>query len=176
MIGFAARAGLALILGGLLQTLAVPAFAQTSASLEYGVKANYLVRFAAFVEWPPSAFDSAASPLVLCVAGSDPFGRSLDEAARGQTAHNRRFVIRRPRTPAASAGCHILYVAPGAEPGYLAPTAGRLLVTEAGTPGTIVFLIRERRVRFDIDHGAARRSGLAMSSRLLDLAITVRGR
>lgn len=171
----AAGAGLALVLGALL-ALPGPAVAQTSTSLEYGVKANYLVRFAAFIEWPPSAFESAGSPLVLCVAGRDPFGRMLDEAARGQTAHNRRFIIRRPQTPAASAGCHILYVGSGTASGYLVPAPGRLLVTEAGTAGTIVFLIRDGRVRFDIDQGTARRSGLAMSSRLLDLAITVRGR
>lgn len=157
--------------------LALPtmAFSQTAASLEYGVKANYLVRFAAFVEWPPSAFVSGAAPMALCVAGRDPFGRALDQAAAGQTAQGRRLVVQRVQTPAAAAGCHILYVAPDAAPAYFAVAPGRLLVTEHGGHGAIMFLVRDARVRFEIDQGAARRSGLAMNSRLLALAVTVRG-
>ena len=66
------------------------------ANLEYSVKANYLVRFAAFVEWPSRSFATNRSPVVICVVGRDPFGGALGRAARDQTAHGRAA---RPRAP-----------------------------------------------------------------------------
>ncbi len=83
--------------------------------LEYAVKANYLVRFTAFVEWPPRAFADPRAPVVICVAGRDPFGATLDRAARGQTAYGRPLTVRRPATREATAGCHVLYAGAGAE-------------------------------------------------------------
>ena len=63
-----------LVLVALSWSLSLPAFAApVPASLEYSVKANYLVRFAAFVDWPAQAFADSRSPVVLCVAGRDPF-------------------------------------------------------------------------------------------------------
>ncbi len=158
-----------------------PAVAQAASggSLEYSVKANYLVRFAAFVEWPPRAFANAQAPVVICVAGRDPFGATLDRAVRGQTAYGRSMTVRRAATREAVAGCHILYVGAGAE--ALITTAagqpGLLMVTDSATApvrGTIHFALSEARVRFHIDQQAATRSGLEISSRLLNLALSVR--
>ncbi|HZV85339.1 MAG TPA: YfiR family protein, partial [Brevundimonas sp.] len=101
-VGAAAAAGLAMLAG--------PAPAVAQSNLEYPVKANYLVRFAAFVTWPPRAFASSQAPVVICVAGRDPFGQALDTAARSHTAYGRPLAVRRLRDPAAVAGCHILYV------------------------------------------------------------------
>lgn len=161
---------------------ATPAMAQAASAgqLEYAVKANYLVRFSAFVDWPPRAFADARAPVVICVAGRDPFGATLDRAARGQTAHGRVLTVRRPATREATAGCHILYAGAGAE--TLIPAAagqaGLLLVTDSAIAperGMIHFALSEARVRFHIDQQAAARSGLVISSRLLNLALTVRG-
>lgn len=156
---------------------AAPAMAQSN--LEYSVKANYLVRFAAFVEWPSRAFSGSQAPVVICVAGRDPFGATLERAARGQTAYGRSLVVRRPATREAAAGCHILYVGAGA--GSLIPTTagqpGLLMVTDAATAperGMIHFVVRDARVRFHIDQQAATRGGLVISSRLLNLALSVR--
>lgn len=158
---------------------AAAATAQTN--LEYSVKANYLVRFAAFVEWPPRAFSGPQAPVVICVAGRDPFGATLTNAARGQTAFGRRLVVRRPATAAAVTGCHILYVGQGA--GALVPATtvhpGLLVVTDAAAvanQGMIHFVLADDRVRFHIDQQLASRSGLSINSRLLNLALTVRGR
>ncbi len=151
-------------------------FSQFTASLEDRVKANYLVRFAAFVEWPPTAFASSTAPMLICVAGSDPFGAALDRAAEGQTAQSRPIAVRRPRSASEAEPCHILYAAVGTRPAFRTPVHGRLLVTEAGDGGMIAFRLRDARVRFDVDLAAARRSGLSLNSRLLDLAVTVRGR
>ncbi|CAN7312849.1 YfiR family protein [Brevundimonas sp. LjRoot202] len=148
------------------------------ARLEYSVKANYLVRFAAFVEWPRRSFATGQSPVVICVVGRDPFAGALDRAARAQTAHGRPLAVRRPGGPDEVAGCHILYVGKGG--GRMVPAAPRpiLLVTDAAVSserGMIHFVITDERVRFHIDLQAASRSGLSISSRLLNLALSVRG-
>ena len=152
--------------------------AAAQANLEYSVKANYLVRFAAFVTWQPRAFASAQAPVVICVAGRDPFGRSLDAAARTQTAYGRPLAVRRLRDPAAVGGCHIVYVGRG---GGAAIAAGQgqpsMLVTDEGAGadrGMVHFVLADGRVRFHIDQQQAGRNGLSVSSRLLNLALSVR--
>lgn len=169
--------GMALIVWSVLAAPATTAPLQ--ADLEYSVKANYLVRFAAFVEWPDTAFSRPQSPVVICVAGRDPFGATLDNAARAQTAFGRTLTVRRPASADAVSGCHILYVGRGAV--SLIPQAtqrpGLLLVTDSATPsdrGMIHFVVADARVRFHIDQRMATRSGLSISSRLLNLALSVR--
>jgi hypothetical protein len=147
-------------------------------SLEYSVKASYLVRFAAFVDWPAQSFATPQSPVVICVVGRDPFSGALDRAARTQTAHGRALAVRRPGTADGAAGCHILYVGRGG--GGMVPDGPRpiLLVTDAAVSsdrGMIHFAIDDDRVRFHIDLQAASRSRLSISSRLLNLALSVRG-
>ncbi|MBW8303910.1 MAG: YfiR family protein, partial [Brevundimonas sp.] len=147
-------------------------------SLEYSVKANYLVRFAAFVEWPARSYADNRSPVVICVVGRDPFDGALDRAARAQTAYGRPLAVRRPGTAEAAAGCHILYVGRGG--GSMVPDGQRaiLLVTDAAVSsdrGMIHFVVEADRVRFHIDLQAASRSQLSISSRLLNLALSVRG-
>lgn len=157
-----------------LSTLARGAAAQTA--LEYSVKANFLVRFAAFAEWPDAVFANSAAPMVLCIVGQDPFGAGIDRAAAGQMTKGRPLAIRRVES-SELAGCHIVYlgreaVAPAR------PIAGVLLVTDdrvAARRGAVHFVVVDGRVRFHIDQGQARSAGVDFSSRLLGLALSVRG-
>lgn len=166
-------------IAGVLAVLALLGEAGTARaqSLEYQIKANYLVRFAAFVEWPPSAFASAAAPLNLCVAGRDPFGQALDAAAAAQTAHGRRIALRRLGERDRTGGCHIVYLGRGAQP----PETGAAVLVVSDSAVTtqramIHFVIATNRVRFHIDKTAAEQARLQISSRLLNLALDVRGR
>lgn len=159
-----------------LQVLAAAQPLQTN--LEYSVKANYLVRFAAFVEWPQASFADSRSPVVICVIGRDPFDGALERAARAQTAHGRALTVRSPGTAEAAADCHILYVGRGG--GSLVPSGHRsiLLITDGAVSsdrGMIHFVVSDDRVRFHIDLQAASRGRLSISSRLLNLALSVRG-
>ena len=75
------RGRLALGLAALALSAAAPAalaLGREQAS-ESSVKAAYLAKFGAFVEWPQSAFAAPASPLVLCIVGDNPFGGALDQ-------------------------------------------------------------------------------------------------
>lgn len=151
-------------------------------ALEYAVKATYLYKFAAYVDWPASAFATPGSPLALCIAGDDPFGASLDSAVREQRVAGRPLVVRRIKSVARDADCHILF-AGGADPQraqFLAAVRGSAVLTvtdrheSGGAAGIIDFVMRDNRVRFDIDEGAATRGGLVISSKLLKLALNLR--
>lgn len=161
---------------------ALPASAPAQ-SLEYPVKANYLVKFAAFVDWPAQTFASGASPIVVCVVGDDPFGGVLDRAASAGGA-SRPISIRRMERIDGRSGCQVAYLGPSraqTQAQALTALAGYpvLTVTDSARPGPrgiIHFAIAGNRVRFHIDDRTAHRGGLTISSRLLSLAISVRPR
>lgn len=176
----------ALALGGVLllacALLSAPARAQQS--LEYPVKANYLVKFAAFVDWPQGVFASPASPVTICIVGRDPFGEAIDRAAAQGSPSGRPVNVRRLDRLESNPGCHIAYL--GAARGQATDKslaavsrAPVLTVTDsarAGPRGVIHFAISGNRVRFHIDDLAAQQRGLTISSRLLSLALSVRPR
>lgn len=149
---------------------------------ESAVKATYLYKFAPFVEWPASAFPSHSSPFYLCVLGDDPFGAMLDQAVRGQRVDAHPMTVRRLRNVEGGSGCHILYLGDSAA----ASTADTLRVLKGapvltvsdqsrGARGAVIqFIVKNGRVRFDIDTAAANANGVTISSKLLSLALSVR--
>jgi hypothetical protein len=151
-------------------------------SPEHQVKAAFLLKFAPFVDWPGGALPAGA-PLVVCVVGRDPFGASLGVLARQAAATGRAVVTRRMAVLERGAGCHVAYLAGGPRQSVaegLREAAGTSVLTvtddeaDSRAEGVIHFLVRDRKVRFAINLGAARRQGLALSSKLLSLAVTVR--
>ena len=155
-----------------------PSFAQIP--LEIAVKATDLYKFAAFIDWPNSAFAGPNDPAVVCVAGEDPFGAVLDQAVRGQRIGARPIVVMRLDRVERGAPCTILFIAPSRrQPPAEALDRMRgqpvLTVTDEaddpGARGMIDFVLRDGHVRFRIDPRAAERSGLSISSKLLSLAV-----
>lgn len=176
------------VLAALVAVLAAvaPARADQDAgggSLEYPIKAAFLYKFAGFVGWPAGAFDGPGAPLYVCVVGRDPFGATLDDAARGKTAGDRAVVIRRLDTVAADSRCHVAYMAGSPRQSVasaLAATAGTPILTitdedRGASRGVVHFVTTGGRVRFHIDQKAANARRLSVSSKLLNLALSVRG-
>jgi hypothetical protein len=159
--------------------LAAPAAGQPS---ETAVKAAFLAKFPAYVSWPAGARVAQGAPLVLCVIGGDPFGRTMDEAVRGQQVDGHPLAVRRLPTVGDGSFCHIAFVqgpSPKATAQMLAGLQGKpvLTVTDArGGPqrGMIYFVVDGGRVRFHIDQAAAQQAGLNLSARLLGVALSVR--
>lgn len=154
--------------------------ANSPESLERAIQANFLFKFAPFVEWPPAAFTAADKGFVICVAGEDPFGSVLNEVVRGQKVAQRPVIVRRTGAQGDPAGCQILFAGPSAAPDYAPFAAAQgqpvLTVTDkgAGPAGAMIEFVRQGgHVRFQIDDGAARANGLKISSKLLGLAIAV---
>lgn len=164
------------LLPAALALAAVPAPSAAPPS-DLAVKAAFLTKFPAYVAWPERARPRAGGPVQICLVGGDPFGRLLDEAARGQQIDGHPLRVRRLNAAAEAAGCHVAYVH-----GVLAAgLQGRpmLTVTDAhggAQGGMIHFVMHQGRVRFNIDRTQAAKSGVAISSRLLSLALTVRQR
>jgi hypothetical protein len=160
---------------------ATVARAQTT---DTAVKAAFLPRFARYVTWPPQVRPGGSDPFVLCVIGSDHFGEGLDSAVRTQTVDGRRIVVRRMDSTDGAGRCHIAYVG-----GTRTQPIAKMLESLASKPiltvtdakhsaqrGIIHFTIASGRVRFFIDEANATRHGLAISSRLLALAVGVNQR
>jgi hypothetical protein len=155
-----------------------------SGSVEYAVKAAYLFKFAPFVEWPASAFASPSSPITVCVGGADPFGAALDKSVAGQRIGDRPVTVRRLARVEGPSGCHILFVGSGrgqSQAEMLRSVRGAPVLTVAdqgtGASGAIIqFVVRDNRVRFEIDANAAAAHRMTISSKLLSLALAVRER
>jgi hypothetical protein len=159
---------------------APPTHARAQTPLETAVKAAYLLKFGAFVEWPATAFDGPAGPVHICISGPDPFGALLDRAVEGQLIAGRSITVQRMDHVDKGADCHILFVAasprqPVADALERVRGAPVLTVTDNGpdpaSRGVIDFVLRDNHVRFRIDGRTAGEGGLAISSKLLSLAV-----
>ncbi|MDP9053541.1 MAG: YfiR family protein [Acidobacteriota bacterium] len=149
---------------------------------EYQVKAAFIYNFAKFVQWPAGAFQNATEPVAICIAGMDPFGKSLEETVSGRSIEGRNLVVRHVSTVKQSAGCHILFFG-GTDDKRLGAwlseirTAGILTIGESdnsSTDGVVInFRLDDGRIRFDINIEAGENEKLRISSRLLSLARNV---
>ena len=161
---------------------ALPAVAD-GGSLELAVKATYLYKLAPFVSWPAEAYAGPGAPLVICVQGVDPFGPVLDRATSGQAVGPHPVVVRRLARLDARSGCQIAYVAGGAAQSQaqaLQAVDGAPVLTvtdEAQRPapkGIVHLVLDGGKVRFSIDAAQADKNGVAISSKLLALAVAVK--
>ena len=150
---------------------------------EAKVKAAFLLRFGQFVVWPRELLPQADTPLVIAVAGADDIAAELSrQAATARAAPGRRVTVRNLRAGQEVPSIHLLFVGAdetGRVAQYAAAIRGRgiLLVTES--PGAldhgsmINFVVADRRVKFEIALEPAEKAGLALSSRLLAVALRV---
>lgn len=155
--------------------------ARGDGTLEYAVKAAYLVKFIPFIEWPDNAFPGPGAPLNICILGPDPFGAALDRAAAGQRVGDHALSVRRIESLDPLQPCQIVFA--GGSDALAASdmvealkTRPVLTVTDSGVRahGVIAFVVADNHVRFDIDDAQAGAEGLTISSKLLDLARNVR--
>lgn len=166
--------------GAALWLAATLAFAQhgDGAADEYRLKAAFLFNFATFTSWP----DGAAESLSLCVYGEDPFGEHLDAVA-GRKVGPRSLQVVRVKSVDAIDGCEMVFVTQamiGNLGRVLDRIDGRPLLVVADSPGAVdhgVMLNMDShggRIGFSANLAAARRQGLALSARLLNLATEVK--
>jgi len=146
---------------------------------EYDLKAAFLYHFAQFVDWPPEAFPSPDTPLVIGVLGVDPFGPMLDETVRNEIVKGRRLVVQRYRRVQDAAGCHILFVSASEAERFdeiLASLKGKPILSVGDTAdfairgGIIRFLTERNKIRLRINLESAKTANLTISSKLLRAA------
>jgi hypothetical protein len=152
-------------------------------SREYPLKAAFLYNFGGYVEWPAGAFSSAQAPVVIGVAGSNPFGTALDGMAATKKIRGRPIVVKYSVQPSEVPMCHILFISNDlAEDERLAVVdatrSKHVLVVGESTGmaqnGAVAnFFIEQNKVRFEINSQAARERQLKISSKLMSLARVV---
>ena len=159
--------------------------AESNGTSEYDVKAAFLFHFAQFVEWPAETFKGEDSPLTYCTVGDDTFRGALDESVKGKRIRNRPLRVLHLKERESIEACQVLFIAATAQKGrqtdQLADASGHPVLTVgelehfAEEGGMIGFFLEEKKVRFEINVGAAENARLKISAKLLALAKTVLG-
>jgi hypothetical protein len=148
-------------------------------TLEYQVKATFLLNFTKFIDWPPGTLGGPDAPFNICVLGNDPFGGVLDQIVSGELVSGRKVVIQKIDRDPQPGSCQIVFVGDQAEGFTIPPVTGRGVLTVGEgeafvrNGGMIGFILENRRVTFNINRRAAEAAGLRFSSGLLAVAKSV---
>lgn len=147
---------------------------------EYKVKAAFLLNFAKLVTWPGDT--PAGGKLVIGLLGDTEGTAVLTRALEGASLGGTPVEVRHLTSIDGSADCRIVFLARDGvvtPESLLAATRGGRVLTVSEMPGfasqggMINFFPDGRKLRFEINPGAAEREGLKISSRLLALARVV---
>ena len=142
---------------------------------ESQVKAVFISNFAQFVTWPAKAFADAASPLTIGILGNDPFGGELQNAIRGQTVSNRSISIKRASKADDLRNCQIVFISRSEASqidDILPKFKGKSILTVSdidnftNSGGMIGLFMVGGKVKFTVNAGPARSSGLGISSKI----------
>lgn len=143
------------------------------------LKAEFIERFTRFVDW-----DQLPEKLAICVVGDSPITPYLVRIVRRQTIKGKRASVV-TAAPENVVDCHIVLIAGDDDDrlrAVLARTDRRPILSIAEAPGAaaagaiINFYPDDAHIKFEINVGAAKRSGLTLRSKLLRLARIVEGR
>lgn len=167
----------------------VPAYAdeQDTQAQQNQIKVAYLYHFLQLVKWPGEEALPADGPFVIGVVGKDPFGESL-EALTKKKVRGRSVIVKRFADIGRIESCHLLFV--GTSAGHVHDVLRRLegsttltvsdLREFVGQGGMVGFVLTPAenengvKVRFEINLDMARKKGLQVSSKLLELATYVK--
>jgi len=145
--------------------------------LEYQVKAAFIYNFLSFTHWP----ENGAQAINLCLYGEDHFGQEIDKL-QSKSVGTRPIKILRSNDPEQLKQCHAVFFSQPVNDnltGIMSSLSGKPVLTLADHSNAIskgaminMNLINEKIV-FEINLGNARKSGLDISSKLLQLAVKV---
>jgi len=171
-----------LICAGLWLSSATPvAMAEDGSDDENLLKAAFIYNFALFTHWPENAPEEKGAPLSLCIAGEDDLAIALGRL-RGKLVQGRPLTIQTLKDVRVPRNCHMLYVATSEKESYpnlVKAMRARPILTVSELPkfahaGGVFELYRENgRIRFIINLGVARKAGLEISPKLLNLAVVI---
>lgn len=161
-----------------------PAFAQAQSDEEFKLKAAFIYNFTQYVEWPTGAFAGPDVPFHVCVVGTNPFGEHL-RALESRSYKTHPIALTYPRSLAQARTCHILYTddlrtnALGKEPWKALADSPLLTVSSASGASEagmgIGFVVQSGRLRWTLNLTATRQAQLKVSSKLVEIALSVVG-
>lgn len=157
-----------------------PAFSGSEKAYEreYIVKASFIYNFTKFIKWPEEALHSESSEFLIGVWGDDPFGNILDTLAAKKKIQGHNLVIKRFSSLDEIETCHVLFVC-SSEKNHLEEVLSKLrgfpVLIVGDTPGFakrgvgINFYIKKNKVRIEFNKRVLEKSGLKVSSQLLNV-------
>jgi hypothetical protein len=146
---------------------------------EYTMKAHYLLQLMQYTQWPSEAV-AAGMPMQLCILGSAPFDRADLQRLQQKAIQGNAIKVLVIQGLSLVRQCHLLFV-PEREAANIEAinrqigTAAVLTVTESqvGPEAAVVLSLEGSRLVFDINQTRLRKSGLSMSSKVMQLARSV---
>ena len=146
---------------------------------ERQVKAAYLYNFAKFVEWPEQAFANSTAPIRLCIWNDWQFVTDVHQIVYGKVLAGRPIEVIGVQSMEQLRSCHILFISSSEvrEVRRIMDVLHEASVLTVGEMkgfladgGMIDFILEDERVQFEINHKAASKAELRISSRLLGVA------
>jgi hypothetical protein len=175
-------AALGWLFGLMTPALALAQNAAIAAS-EQSIKAAYLFKLPAYVDWPPGRFEEPNSAFTIGVLGADDVATELASLTAGRTVNGRPLAIRRLSQDDLLEGVDVLFFSGAAfrsTERIATDAATHAILTVTDSPGgsqdsVISFVTVNGRLRFEVRLGAAQRNGLRLHSGLLGVAARVLG-
>ncbi len=151
-----------------------------SASSEYQIKAVFIEKFTRFIKWPPEkSMDNLKQPFVIGVVGQDYFATLMKKVYADQKIRGKAVIVKTIYRLNQISDCHLLFIGKSYASklsSILAQTKHQPIVTVADTQGfaeqgvLVNLIIKQQKMRFEINQSAVRRAGLKMSYVLLKMA------
>ena len=154
-------------------------FAQHNFAREYQLKAAYIYNFIKFIDWPSSSQQQRQSTRI-CVFGSYPFGKYLDNLEANK-AKGKAIEIVHAADESTLSNCHILYFLKDT------PQTEKVLAQWSSAPvltvgenrsflsngGIINLVMNANNIQVHINQRKARENGFKISGHLLEIATVV---
>ena len=154
---------------------------ETSAAVEYKIKAAFLLNFAKFINWPEGSFTTDNQLFKVCVLGANPFGSALS-AIESRTVGSRKIDLNYVDDVKQAGSCHLLFISASEKnnlTGIQEVLADRTIIMVSDidgfvrSGGIIEFVTKDDKLAFKINLSRAREQGLEIHSALLNLATEV---
>ncbi len=145
--------------------------------LEYQVKAAFIYNFIVFTQWP----DNTSETIQLCVYGEDYFKHELDKL-HNRSVGKRHIRVVRVQSAEKLTQCQVIFFSKSVSNNLsstLIDLQDKSILTLADSPNAISqgivinMSVLNEKIVFEINLAAARKSGLDISSKLLQLAVKV---
>ena len=164
--------------------LSTQSFAQDN-TIEYKIKAGYLYNFTKFISWP----DDESETFNLCILGKDPFG-SIINPIEAKSVKNKPIRLIYYQAVKDIKACHIIYFGETATKPELSELSLNAILSISSfdnsltvgeteyfthSGGMIAFILRQGKVKFQINMQALRKSGLEVRAKLLEVAEIYQG-
>lgn len=150
-----------------------------SNSIDAEVKAAFIYKFTKFIYWNQSEYNERTSPVIISVLGADPVADYLEDFSKRQP-EGRSFELKKIKKIAGNLSvCNLLFISRLQQhqlPVILKMLEGANVVTVSDIPGfarlggIIGFVVEDDRVKLEINLRAAKKAGLKISAKLLEIA------